>query len=269
MLGGGEAAMTKSLEQRVVAALTAEPAPSPAELLTLIAALETGIAEANTAAETADKKFLDPVESPDVNKARALMESTQFVAGRLRALLPRLQAKCRATKHEADRQEWEVQFRLLAEERDALAAELCQTYPATVATLVSLFTRIADLDRRLSALHQSRPSGAKGQLLSAELKARELSEFSRDEPSISRELKLPSWTESNKLAWPPPARPVGVVLAEAMSGDADPRYSAHWREALREETDRRIADEQRRIADEAARTAQEKRDYESWLTRLR
>jgi hypothetical protein len=42
----------------------------------------------------------------------------------------------------------------------------------------------------------------------------------------------------------------------------------HWREALREETDRRVADEQRRIADEDARTAQEKRDYESWLTRL-
>ena len=93
--------MTKSLEQRVVAALTAEPAPSPAELLTLIAALETGIAEANTAAETADKKFLDPVESPDVNKARALMESTQFVADRLRALLPRVQAKYRAAEHEA------------------------------------------------------------------------------------------------------------------------------------------------------------------------
>ena len=157
----------------------------------------------------------------------------------------------------------------MAEERNALAAELRQTYPATVAALVSLFARIADLDRRLSALHQSRPSGAKGQLLSAELKARELSEFSRDEPSISRELKLPSWTASNKLAWPPPARPLGVVLAEAMSGDADPRYSAHWREALREETDRRIADEQRRIADKAARTTQEKRDYESWLTRLR
>jgi hypothetical protein len=57
--------------------------------------------------------------------------------------------------------------------------------------------------------------------------------------------------EEAPRAWPPPARPVGVVLAEAMSGDADPRYSAHWREALREETDRRIADEQRRIADEA------------------
>ena len=157
----------------------------------------------------------------------------------------------------------------MAEERNVLAAELRQTYPATVATLVSLFARCADLDRRLSALHQSRPSGAKGQLLSAELKARGLEDFSRDQPSITRELKLPSWTESNKLAWPPPARPVGVVLAEAMSGNADPRYSAHWREALREETDRRIADEQRRIADEAARIAQEKQDYESWLTRLR
>jgi hypothetical protein len=222
---------TQTLEHRVVAALTAEPAPSPAELLTLIAALETGIAEANTAAETADKKFLDPFKSPDVNEARALMESTQFVADRLRTLLPRLQAKYRAAEHEADRQEWEVDFRLLAEERNALAAELRQTYPATVAALVSLFARIADLDRRLSALHQSRPSGAKGQLLSAELKAHELSEFSRDEPSISRELKLPSWTESNKLAWPPPARPAGVVLAEAMSGDVDPRYSAHRREA--------------------------------------
>jgi len=183
--------------------------------------------------------------------------------------LPRLQAKYRAVEAEEDRREWQARYEALKVERDKLADELRATYPPAVARIADVLGRAADLDRRLSALHQSRPSGAKGQLLSAELKARELSEFSSDEPSISHELKLPSWTESNKLAWPPPARPLGVVLAEAMSGDADPRYSAHWREALREETDRRIADEQRRIADEAARTAQEKRDYETWLTRLR
>ncbi len=197
------------------------------------------------------------------------MESAQFAAARLHSLLPRLQAKAREAEHEANRQEWQSRYEALKVERDKLADELQATYPKLVAQLVDLMSRAADLDRRLSALHQSRPSGAKGQLLSAELKARELSEFSRDEPSISRELKLPSWTESNKLAWPPPARPVGVVLAEAMSGDVDPRYSAHWREALREQADRRIADEQRRLADEAARTAQEQRDYESFLTRLR
>jgi len=261
--------MSAQLEKQIVTALTTDPRPPLDQLLTLVAATEAAIIEAHNAAEIAREKFYDPVASPDVHTAREAMELAQASADRLRNLLSRLQAKAREAEHEANRQAWEVNFSLLAEERNSLAAEMRQTYPAAVATLVSLFTRDADLDRRISALHQSRPSGAKGQLLSAELKARELSEFTRDEPPISRELKLPSWTESNKLAWPPPARPIGVVVAEAMSGDADPKCSANWREALREETDRRIADEQRRIADEAARTAREKQEYEAWLTRLR
>jgi len=261
--------MTKTLEQQIVKALTADdPPPTLDQLLTLISEVESAIIEAENAAEIAREQFLDPIACPDANAGRAKLESTQFTSARLRTLLPRLQAKAREVEAEEDRQEWLIDFRALAEERNALAKELRETYPAAVATLVSLFARVADLDHRLSALHGSRPSGAKGTLLGAELVARDLDEFSRDTPSLTRELRLPDWQESNRLIWPPRELPASVLLAEAVAAVHDPRrYSSEWPEALREEKAKRIAEEQKRIEQEAARAAEDKAAYEASLPR--
>ncbi len=258
--------MTKSLEQKIVAALTAEPPPALDRLLTLVAETEAVIIEADNSAEIARTEFFDPVLTPDIHEARDRMESTQHAAERLRTLLPRLQDKAREVEHEADRQEWEIDFGLLADERNALAKELRQLYPNAVAQLVSWFSRAADLDRRLSQLHQTRPPGCKGTLLGAELVARNLTEFSRDTPSLTRELRLPDW-QDNKLAWPAREVPASVLLAESMSTSDPRRHSANWFEVLHEDNARRIAEEQQRIAEEQRRSERAKHEYERTLPR--
>ncbi len=254
--------MSAALEKDIVAALGDENATA-ASLGELVSRTEAAITEADVAADAARVAFLDPIVEPDAHRAKAKVEATTFVAARLRTLLPRIQDRYREVEADEDRAEWEIDFRALAGERNELAKELKTTYPAAVATLVDLFARVADLDRRLSQLHQTRPSAAKGYLLSAELVARELTEFSRDEPSITRDLKLPDWSESNKLAWPPSAPTAGLVLATAVAPAFDRRYSADWYQALAEDTKRRKLDERQRIADEASRETESRRVYES------
>jgi hypothetical protein len=93
--------------------------------------------------------------------------------------------------------------------------------------------------------HGSRPSGAKGFLLGAELIARNLPDFSRDQPSLVRELTILGWAESDKVVWPPRALPASVMVADAVAAVYDPRrHSADWYKALNEDSERRVAEEQ-------------------------
>ncbi len=258
----------QNLEQQCVAALSADPPPTLDQMLTLVAELEAGIVEADTNAEVAAKKFLDPVESPDIHAARDVAESAQARAARLLTLLPRLQGRAREIKSEEDRREWTIDFQLAAEKRNLLAKELAATYPRVVGQLVDLFNKLAANDAELSQLHGSRPSGAKGFLRNAELTARGLEAFSRDQPSLTRELRLPDWVESAKLAWPARAVPASVLLSEAVSSIHDPRrHSGDWHEVLKEDNARRIAEEQRRIADEQQHAEESRRAYERSLPR--
>ena len=167
-----------------------------------------------------------------------------------------------------NRKAWQVRFDALERERDQLAAELGELYPKVESQLVSVFARCANLDARLSALHQSRPSGCKGTLLSAELVARNLTEFSRDQFSLTRELKIPSFTESSRLSWPPRETPAAVLLAESIASQGDPRrHSGEWYKVLAEDTERRKSEEAKRLAEEQRRTAAAKLDYEKSLPR--
>ena len=106
--------------------------------------------------------------------------------------------RAREVELAADREEWENDSATLADERNALAREMRQTYPHHVAELVSLFARAADLDHRISEFHGRRPDGCKGYLKSVEQTARELEAFTRDTPSlVARDrLQLPDWSDT-------------------------------------------------------------------------
>ncbi len=262
--------MSAQLEKQIVSALASDPPPTLDRLLRLVADTEAAIITADKEAEHARAAFYDPVLTPDVHIARDAMERTQFTAQRLRTLLPRLQDKAREVEAAEARAEWRTRFEALERERDKLAAELRQTYPKVVSQLVDLFARIAANDATLSQLHQSRPSNAKGYLKGAELTARGLEDFTRDTLSlVARDrLQLPDWIESNKFAWPPPTERAAVLVAGAVSAVHDPRrYSSEWPAALREETDRRRAEEAKAIEAEAVRTAAAKLEYEKSLPR--
>jgi hypothetical protein len=254
--------MSAELEKQIVAALADETATAAA-LGDLCATLEAAVTASEKLAAASYAAYLDPILTPSATEGRAAVERTRLAADRLKSLLPKLQARARTVQDEEHRKDWEAQKSILAEERDALAKELRETYPAAVATLVSLFTRVADLDRRLGTLHGSRPSGAKGFLAGTEQVARGLESFDRDSVSVTRDLRIPEWHASNKLAFPPPQPRGSVVLAESVIPARDPRHSADWASAKAAEITARRQAEERNIKLEAEREASSRLAYET------
>ena len=61
-----------------------------------------------------------------------------------------------------------------------------------------------------------------------------LTAFSRDNPPLARDLKLPDWTCISRLAYPPPTVPLALLIAPVVQGDPR-RYSADWHAAIAEE----------------------------------
>jgi hypothetical protein len=208
------------LERKIAAALDSA---SAGELAALIAETEAAIVTATENAKL--ERALDPLLSPDAKAARAAMEDAQFLVGRLQTLLPRLQQRCEAAQRAEYWAEWRADYEALKVKRDALAAEFRGVYPRAVAEIVSLFARIAANDEELSQLHRARPAGVPLHLRNAEQEARNLDAFTRDTPSVTKELKLPDWERSNKLAWPLP-RPHNIPTVAPVAYDR--RYSGDW-----------------------------------------
>jgi hypothetical protein len=162
---------------------------------------------------------------------------------------------------------WRDEYEALKVERDGLAEELRSIYPEFESKITGLFTRIVANDAELSSLHQARPAGVALHLLGAELVARDLERFTTREPSIARELKLPTFAPDQRLAWPPPQPSLAVMVAQSMVPLHDPRYTADWAAELEKDNVRRAATEARWAEEEAARQAESKRQYEASLRR--
>jgi hypothetical protein len=123
-------------------------------------------------------------------------------------------------------EQWRADCEVHKVKRDALAAELREVYPRAVAEIVDLLTRIAANDAELFRLHQARPAGISVHLRSAELEARDLESFTRDAPSITKELRLPDWEQPTKTVWPRPQTPLAVLAMQGMP--ALPHPGANW-----------------------------------------
>jgi hypothetical protein len=125
---------------------------------------------------------------------------------------PRLQARLQKQEAAEYLAEWRAQYEMLKVKRDALAAELREVYPMFVAKMVDLFSRIGANDSECSQLHRARPAGVKLHLDNPELVTRGLERFTRDNPAIAQELRLPDFEQSARTAWPPrrPFDPGGV-----------------------------------------------------------
>jgi hypothetical protein len=103
---------------------------------------------------------------------------------------------------------WEADYERVKAERDRLAVELATSYPQAVATLVDLLARIAECEKECSRVAETAPSGEKRRLLGPELHAKRLTGFKRDTPSLTRDLRLPSWEHPASAVWPPRTREV-------------------------------------------------------------
>jgi hypothetical protein len=224
--GHGSISDHLDLERKLSSVLAADRATVTAqELRALMQEAEIGIVDAQEAARSAKEAALDPLVTPDPVEAVAQSEDAALMAGRLMTLLRRLQRRY-AEVAEAERlKEWQGQFNILRKQRDALADELARTYPEVTATLTDLFTRIALLDQKLSALHQARTAGVQLHLLGAELIARELERFTRDVPSLLQVVTLFDF-DSGKQVWPPiQKRDMSMFDPQRY---ADPRASKDW-----------------------------------------
>jgi len=222
-----------STEQRIAAVLAGDAIAS-VDLSALIeeAADAAGVADATAEAERT--RALDPAQPVDPATARASMEDAALVAQRMRTAMPRLWARLDEITSQEYAAQWRADFEEAATIRDALAAELQETYPAIVATISDLMTRIEACDRDASRVNGSAPSGERRRLRKVELEARGLDSFTRSVPPITDELKLPPWQPGGQ-EWPVPVLFSATVAAAITPRPFDRRYSPDWWRVKEEE----------------------------------
>jgi hypothetical protein len=214
--------MNITLEERIATALSSDIASDVVAIL--IAEVETAIIAADKAAEIEREKALDPLASPDAAKARAAMEDAAFTRDRLRNVLPRLQARLTELHAAEYAARWEPDFEQVQAQRDELAQGYAELYPKLAGQLVDLFERIEAVDKEVSRVNGSAPEGEHRRLRQTELVARGLDNFSRADPPIT--VQLADWTNSAKMAWPPPKPSMAVEVATSMTYGSQP--GANW-----------------------------------------
>ena len=203
--------MSATLEQHVAAALADNDIAS-SDLAALITETEAAVVAADEAAAKAHELALDPLLSPDANKARASVETAKFMCARLRNVLPRLQTKFIKAQRSEAHARWVIEYEQVKAKRDAAAEKLRVLYPEVAAKLVDLLLDIEVIDREVTRVNDAglpfltdgSPYDARyAQLKSVELDARGLDHFTVHDLKILQDLKLPSFSEATKLAWPP------------------------------------------------------------------
>jgi hypothetical protein len=85
------------------------------------------------------------------------------------------------------------------------SAERLKHYAKFVEWLKAEFAEVDDINASISALHARAPTGEQRRLLDVELVARGLTNFSRVNPPLRENLKLPKWDRSSEVAYPPDA----------------------------------------------------------------
>ena len=219
----------QALERRIAAALEFFNITS-VDLAALVSEVEVAI---NWTAEAERAKALDPIAWVDATKARAAMDDATFMRERLRTVLPRLQRRFQEVGAQEYHAQWEKDYETGKVEQDSLAAKFREIYrQAIMAEFGDLLTRMSICDRECYRVNASAPAGEPRRLVGPELAARGLERFTAADPSIMKELKLPDFEHSERMAWPP-RQTLDSSLFSPVS--ASPRHSADWGRAAQEE----------------------------------
>ena len=176
------------------------------------------IGQAQDAAAAADKqaaKARDDALNPalsgsDLERARCEMDDAAFRRDRLTAAALRLDDRLKEMLRAEEDARRQVEYDRAKAERDALASEIKEVYPALARQLAELANRMAANDRTLELINRARrPTGAPALKL-AETLARELSNVTAagpDAPRIAKMLRLPAFVQqpNRPYEWPPAA----------------------------------------------------------------
>jgi signal transduction histidine kinase len=96
--------------------------------------------------------------------------------------------------------------------------------------------------------------------------ARGLESFGRDNPSLATELRLPSWDQPTKLAWPPPKPSEAAAFAASMAVPMH-RGADWWRDGAARAAEQ--AAEAKRVSDHYAEQARLRDEHEAAEERAR
>ena len=256
-----------TLEQKIASALV-DRAVTSDMLGKLITETEQAITAADVTSETERKRALDPALSPDPIKARQSMEEAAFAAERLRNLLPRLQAKQHKLSDAEEYRTWALTFEAVKPKHAAAAAKLRDVYQQSAGQLLEALVAAQQVDVEVQAVANAKPwdnphcNGDGKNLPTVECTARGLTSVAADSSLMT--MKIPVFSEPNKLAWPPPQTPIGVAVAASMAVPRGP--SADWHRDLAERDAARHAEAQR-VANFYAKVAQQKEERDNAAAR--
>jgi hypothetical protein len=218
--------MSTTLDKRIAAALASDA--TSAEIAVLIPEVDAAVVAAIDGVERERIKSYDPV-IVDPHKARQSLADAEFVRDRLQAALAALQGRLQEQRAREFSAQWHGDYAQVEAESHALAAELHEVYRAAQSELVDVLTRKQACDAKVGRINGSAPPGVALRLREVELVARNLDGFTRDQPSITNELRFPDWDEPTKLGWPPPQTPLGVLVVQGMAAAVGHPGDNWWR----------------------------------------
>ena len=230
-----------SLDQRIGSALAADTELKSGEIADLINDVQQSLAVAVADAARIETEALDPFVYLDADRARAATEAADFAVDRLRAVLPRLEAKLAEAQAAEALARWRRDRHAVEQLRNAGAAKF-ERVRGLITELAATFAEVSEIDAAVSRLNSVSPSG-ESTLRGCELEARHLSQFSKSDPSIVAETKLIGF--DGRELWPPRRTSFAASVMPAPSYDA--RFSAHWHEASAERAEA-VEAEQARLA---------------------
>jgi hypothetical protein len=192
-----------TLEPRIVAAL-GNPNNGSEALTELIHEVEQAAATAEETAKRERTKAIDLTLSPDLKAAHEAVVEAELARERLSAVLPKLRENLAGALEAERHARWLSTYHNAKTERDALAREFADSYPAMASQLVDLFNRMQQCDRKcLEVDAQASNLNAEHRRLGrVELEARNLDRFTRDRPEIAKTVQLPAFVESDRTLWP-------------------------------------------------------------------
>jgi hypothetical protein len=171
------------------------------------------------------------------------VENAVFIRDRLRTVLPRLHTRLKQIEAAEYLARWEPEYKRVIAQRDALAAEMREVYPAAVAQLADLFQRATQCDREISQLNQSAPSGDRRGIHGVELTARGVEALLQPDVRIAETLRLPFFQRDRGpiFVWPPATPPAAYTFPVPSGPGPDWHKEIEARNAARAEESRRVA----------------------------
>jgi hypothetical protein len=257
--------MSSELEQKIASVLGGNDGDGSTDIAALIGEVEAAAAAADADAAKAREDALNPAVVIDVAAVSAAVTAAELTRDRLKAAVPRLQARWHEVALAESLAVWREDFEAVEGGLDELVAEFEDRYPKLVDELVSLMKRAAEVDRKVTYVLVNRPPGAQGYLESVEETVR--GKLTQSDVRICEMLRLPVLHRNGGVpyAYPLPQ----PSLAVAVAGGIVPRHidGSTWHKEIAERNARLLSDAAKSAAEsekrQAEREAREQKEIEA------